>query len=73
MVGVVNATISLFCYLTVLRWMYLVKSEPGQEFPKIQVPLAGTLVLGFCSVTMIVIGLVPHVIRWTETAAQAGL
>ncbi|MCX6906215.1 MAG: NADH-quinone oxidoreductase subunit N, partial [Verrucomicrobia bacterium] len=54
MVGVVNATISLFYYLTVLRWMYLVKSETGQEFPKIQIPFAGTLVLAFCSVTMIV-------------------
>jgi len=73
LVGVANATVSLYYYLTVLRWMYLVKAEPGQEFPRIRTPLAGTLALGFCSVSMIAIGLVPQVIRWTETAAKAGL
>jgi NADH-quinone oxidoreductase subunit N len=73
MVGVVNATVSLFYYLTVLRWMYLVKAEPGQEFPTLRVPFAGTLVLGICSVSMMAIGLVPQVIKWTEAAAKAGL
>jgi NADH-quinone oxidoreductase subunit N len=73
LVGVVNATVSLFYYLTVLRWMYLVKAEPGQEFPAISVPFAGTLALGIASLSMVVIGIVPHVIKWTETAAKAGL
>jgi NADH-quinone oxidoreductase subunit N len=72
-VGVVNATISLFYYLMVIKWMYLVKPEPGQEFPKVPVPFAGGLVLGLTSVVMVVIGLLPHVLRWTETAARAGL
>jgi NADH-quinone oxidoreductase subunit N len=72
-VGVVNATISLYYYLMVLRWMYLVKTESGQEFPRIQIPFAGVLVLGVCSVLMLAIGIFPQVIRWTETAASAGL
>ena len=71
-VGVVNATISLYYYLMVVKWMYLVKPEPGKEFGKIETPLASTLVLGVCSLAMILIGLLPQVIHWTETAAAAG-
>ena len=72
-VSVVNATISLFYYLMVLKWMYLVKPEQGREFPKVPVSLAGGLVLGFTSVVMVLIGILPQVLRWTETAATAGL
>ena len=72
-VGVINATISLYYYLMVLKWMYLVKTEAGQEFPKIPIPCAGKLVLAVCSLTMIAIGIIPQVIKWTEAAAKAGL
>lgn len=73
LVGVINATISLYYYLMVVKWMYLVKPEPGKEFVKVETPLAGTLVLGVCTLAMIAIGVFPQFIRWTEAAATAGL
>jgi NADH-quinone oxidoreductase subunit N len=72
-VAVVNATVSLFYYLMVIKWMYLVRPEAGREFPKVPIPWAGGVVLAATSLIMIVIGLVPQVLRWTETAAAAGL
>lgn len=72
-VGVANATVSLFYYLMVVKWMYLVRAEEGREFPRVPVSLAGGLVLGVTSGMMLAIGIIPHVLRWTETAARAGL
>ncbi len=73
-VGAVNATISLYYYLMVIRWMYLVKPEAGQEqIGKIEVPLTGGIVLATTSVAMVLIGIVPQVIHWAEVAAAAGL
>jgi NADH-quinone oxidoreductase subunit N len=72
-VGVVNATISLFYYLMVIKWMYLVKAEEGKVFPKVPVSLAGGLVLGVTCVVMVLLGILPQALRWTETAAAAGL
>ncbi len=72
-VAVVNATISLFYYLMVLKWMYLVRPEQGRDFPRVSVPAAGWVVLGVTSAVMLLIGLLPQVLRWTETAATAGL
>ena len=72
-VGVVNATISLFYYLMVIKWMYLVKAEQGKVFPKVPVSVAGGLVLGLTSVVMVLLGILPQVLRWTEIAAAAGL
>jgi NADH-quinone oxidoreductase subunit N len=72
-VGVVNATISLYYYLMVVKWMYLVKPEPGQELGKINVSFAGGLVLAVTSAGMVLIGVLPPVLRWTEAAAAVGL
>lgn len=72
-VGVINATVSLFYYLMVVRWMYLVRAEEGKEFPRVPVSFAGGLVLGVTTVTMLAFGLMPHVLRWAENAAAAGL
>ena len=69
-VGAANATVSLYYYLMVIKWMYLVKPEPGHEpMGKVNVPLAGGLVLATTSAAMLLIGILPQVIRWTETAA----
>jgi NADH-quinone oxidoreductase subunit N len=72
-VGVVNATISLYYYLMVVKWMYLVKPDPGQEIGPIRVPAAGVVVLGVTSLVMILMGLVPQVLRWAESAAASPL
>jgi NADH-quinone oxidoreductase subunit N len=72
-VAVVNATISLYYYLTVLRWMYLVKAEPGQAvIGHVPVPWAGRIGLVIAVAGMVLIGVVPHVIAWTEAAAARG-
>jgi NADH-quinone oxidoreductase subunit N len=74
LVAAVNATISLYYYLMVIKWMYLVKPEPGQEtMGKVPVPVAAGLALTFTSAAMLLVGIVPHVIRWLETASTLGL
>ncbi|MBI5384368.1 MAG: NADH-quinone oxidoreductase subunit N [Verrucomicrobia bacterium] len=72
-VAVINATVSLFYYLMVIKWMYLVKTEEGREFPRVPVSFAGGLVLAVTTVTMLAFGLMPQALRWVETAAASGL
>jgi NADH-quinone oxidoreductase subunit N len=72
-VGAVNSTISLYYYLIVIKWMYIVKPAEGQEpIPPLTVGLAGKVVLVVTTGAMIAIGVVPHVIRWTESAVAVG-
>jgi NADH-quinone oxidoreductase subunit N len=71
-VGVVNATISLYYYLTVLRWMYLVKPEAGREMPHVPVPWPGRIALVISVGAMVLFGVIPQVIAWTEAAAARG-
>jgi NADH-quinone oxidoreductase subunit N len=73
LVGAVNSTISLFYYLTVIRWMYIEKPTPEQSaVPPIRTSYCGAAVLAICTVGMLALGLLPQVLRWVESAAQAG-
>jgi NADH-quinone oxidoreductase subunit N len=73
LVGAVNSTISLFYYLTVIRWMYIEKPTAEQSaVPPIRVANCGAAVLAICTVGMLALGLLPQVLRWVETAAAAG-
>jgi NADH-quinone oxidoreductase subunit N len=73
-VGAVNATISLYYYLIVVKWMYIVKPDDGQQrIGVIDVSWAGKVVLLFTALAMVLIGVLPQFIRWTEAAATAGL
>lgn len=72
-VGAVNSTISLYYYLIVIKWMYIVKPEEGQSaIPPLKVSWAGRLVVVATTAAMLLIGVLPHVIRWTEAASGAG-
>jgi NADH-quinone oxidoreductase subunit N len=71
-VGAINATISLYYYLIVIKWMYLLKPQEGQEkIQAIDIPWAGQLVLLTTTIAMLLIGIFPQVIRWTEAVAGA--
>ena len=73
LVGAVNSTVSLFYYLTVIRWMYIEKPTEAQSaVPPIRVAASGGIVLAICTVGMLALGLLPQVLRWVESAAQAG-
>jgi NADH:ubiquinone oxidoreductase subunit 2 (subunit N) len=73
LVGAVNSTVSLFYYLTVIRWMYIEKPTAEQSaVPPIRTSASGGVVLAICTVGMLALGLLPQVLRWVETAAQAG-
>ncbi len=70
-VGAVNATISLYYYLIVIKWMYLLKPQDDQRpLCAIEIAWPGRFALGITSLAMLIIGLLPQVIRWTETAAS---
>lgn len=72
-VAVVNATISLFYYLMVLKWMYLRRPDPGQEvIGPIAVPPACKVALFASAAAMILIGIFPQVLAWAESAAARG-
>jgi NADH-quinone oxidoreductase subunit N len=72
-VGAVNATISLYYYLVVIKWMYIAKPEtPAGPMAKIEISWAGGAVLASTAAAMILIGILPQIIRWTETVAAAG-
>lgn len=72
-VGAVNSTISLYYYLIVIKWMYIVRPTEGQEaIPPLAVTWAGRVVLVVTTAAMLLVGMVPHVIRWTEAAAAVG-
>ena len=73
LVAAVNSTISLYYYLIVLKWMYIVKpDEKNPGVPKIAVPTAAVAGLALATVGMILVGLVPGIVRWAQTAAAAG-
>jgi NADH-quinone oxidoreductase subunit N len=73
-VGAINATVSLYYYLIVVKWMYIMKPSAGQEqIEPIKVPWAGSMVLVSTTAAMVLIGVLPQVIRWAESAAAAGL
>lgn len=73
LVGAVNSTISLYYYLTVIRWMYIEKPTAEQSaVPPIRVGRCGAAVLTICTVGMLALGLLPQILRWVESAAAAG-
>jgi NADH-quinone oxidoreductase subunit N len=73
LVGAVNSTVSLFYYLTVIRWMYIEKPTEAQSaVPPIRVSGSGAAVLAVCTVGMLALGLLPQILRWVESAAAAG-
>jgi len=73
LVAAVNSTISLYYYLIVIKWMYIVKpDEQNPGVPAFRVPAASALGLGIATAGMIVVGLVPAIVRWAQSAAASG-
>lgn len=73
LIATVNATISLYYYLIVIKWMYLVKPEDvAPKIGKVKIPLSGSVALVTTSAAMIVIGVLPQVIKWIEISAKGG-
>lgn len=69
-VGVLNAIIGLYYYLTVLKVIYLYRSE--DEGVPIKVPGASAVALGLCSLAIIAIGtLSAPWLDWALTSARA--
>jgi len=68
-IGVLNSIIGLYYYLTVLKVVYLYRSERDSE--PITVPRAYALALGLCAAGVIVIGTVATPwITWATNAAK---
>jgi NADH-quinone oxidoreductase subunit N len=73
LVAAVNSTVSLYYYLSVIRWMYIQKpTEAIPAVPPIRVSGAAAAVLLICTAGMLTLGLVPAVLRWVDAAAAAG-
>ena len=73
LVGAVNSTVSLYYYLTVIRWMYIERPEPETgAVPAIPVSPAAATVLAVCTLGMLALGLFPQFLRWVDAAAAAG-
>ena len=73
LVAAVNSTVSLYYYLTVIRWMYIEKPTAAQSaVPPIRTSNCGAAVLAVCTVGMLALGLLPQILRWVESAAAAG-
>jgi NADH-quinone oxidoreductase subunit N len=73
LVGAVNSTVSLYYYLTVIRWMYIEKPKEGvTPVPPIRVSGTANLVLLASTIGMLALGLMPQFLRWVESAAAAG-
>ena len=73
LVGAVNSTVSLYYYLTVIRWMYI--ERPTAEVaavPPIRIGAAANAVLMICTAGMLLLGMLPQILRWVEAAAAAG-
>lgn len=68
-VGVLNAIVGLYYYLTVLKVVYLYRSEKDNE--PIVVPQAYSFALGVCSLAVIVLG--TWAAPWFTWATQAAL
>ncbi len=72
-VGAVNATISLYYYLVVIKWIYIMKPAQGQaKIEAFDVSWPGRIVLVVTTAAMLLIGILPQFIRWAESAASAG-
>jgi len=68
-IGVLNSIIGLYYYLTVLKVVYLYRSERDSE--QIKVPPAYALALGICAVGVILIGTVATPwFTWASNAAK---
>jgi NADH-quinone oxidoreductase subunit N len=73
LVAAVNSTVSLYYYLTVIRWMYIERpTEQVAAVPPIRIGAAANAVLMICTAGMLALGLFPQVLRWVESAAAAG-
>jgi len=73
LVAAVNSTVSLYYYLTVIRWMYI--ERPTAEVaavPPIRISAAANAVLMICTAGMLLLGMLPQILRWVEAAAAAG-
>jgi NADH-quinone oxidoreductase subunit N len=73
LVAAVNSTVSLYYYLTVIRWMYI--ERPTVEVaavPPIRSSAAANAVLMISTVGMLLLGLLPQILRWVESAAAGG-
>jgi len=73
LVAAVNSTVSLYYYLTVIRWMYI--ERPTAEVaavPPIRIGAAANAVLMICTAGMLLLGMLPQILRWVEAAAAAG-
>jgi NADH-quinone oxidoreductase subunit N len=66
-VGVLNAIIGLYYYLTVLKVVYLYRSE--QDDQPVPVPRSYALAIGMCVVAILIIGTVSN--PWLDWALQA--
>lgn len=73
LVGAVNSTVSLYYYLTVIRWMYIEKPQgDATPVPAIPVSPGAGVVLVVSTLGMLALGLLPQLFRWVEAAAAAG-
>ena len=68
-IGVLNSIVGLYYYLTVLKVVYLYRSERDSE--QIAIPRAYALALGICAVGVLLIGTVATPwITWASNAAK---
>ncbi len=73
LVAAVNSTVSLYYYLTVIRWMYIEKpTAEVTAVPPIRISAAANAVLMICTAGMLLLGMLPQILRWVETVAAAG-
>lgn len=72
-VGTINATISLYYYLVVIKWMYIVKPAEGRAgIGRIPLGWPSGTVLFVTTALMLVAGILPQFIHWVETATLPG-
>lgn len=71
--GAINATISLYYYLIVVKWSFLMVPGPGEGITR---PIAfgwpSRLAVAIAAFGMVVAGLLPPIVAWAEAAARAG-
>jgi len=73
LVAAVNSTVSLYYYLTVIRWMYIEKPKgEATAVPKIRIAATANWVLMISVAGMLALGLFPQFLRWVEAAAKVG-
>ena len=73
LVAAVNSTVSLYYYLTVIRWMYIERpTAKVAAVPPIRISASANAVLMICTAGMLLLGMLPQILRWVESAAAAG-